>query len=81
MKFLELTKGTVVKSLAGHDKGSIQTIIGVYEKGVLVCDGKTRKLKKPKRKNIKHLECTKSILDEKQMASDSAIRKALREYR
>lgn len=74
-------KGTVVKSLAGHDKGTIQIVVGNAGKDILVCDGNKRKLEKPKRKNIKHLECTTNVLEESQILSDSAIRNALKEYR
>lgn len=77
---MEFVKGTVAKSRAGHDKGDIQTVVKVDGKYAFVCDGKKRKLEKLKRKNIKHLEGTKNVLDECQLSSNSAIRKALSEY-
>lgn len=78
---MEFVKGTVAKSRAGHDKGDIQTVVKVDGKYAFVCDGKKRKLEKLKRKNIKHLEGTKNVLNECQLSSNSAIRKALSEYR
>ncbi len=78
---MEFVKGTVAKSRAGHDKGDIQTVVKVDGKYAFVCDGKKRKLEKLKRKNIKHLEGTKNVLNECQLSSNSVIRKALSEYR
>ena len=78
---MELVKGTVVKSLAGHDKGDIQVIVGFAKEKALVCDGKNRKLKKPKAKNIKHLQVTNNVLEEDQLLFDGRIKKALSEYR
>lgn len=48
--------GRVVLVTQGHDKGSICAVLSVLsEKTVLLVDGKTRTMQKPKRKNILHL--------------------------
>ena len=48
--------GRVVLVTQGHDAGSICAVLQVIdEKTVLLVDGKTRTLLKPKRKNILHL--------------------------
>jgi len=48
--------GRVVVVTQGHDAGSICAVLKVVdEKTVLLCDGKTRTMQKPKRKNILHL--------------------------
>ena len=48
--------GRVVLVTQGHDKGSICAVLSVVdEKTVLLVDGKTRTMQKPKRKNILHL--------------------------
>ena len=77
---MNMVRGTVAKSLAGHDKGDIQVIVGFDKEKVLVCDGKKRKLKKPKIKNIKHLQLTNKLLKEDQLLFDSRIKKALSKY-
>ena len=69
--------GTVVKSLAGRDKGYLLTVVDVTEKGLLVCDGKERPLERPKLKNPRHVEATGQSLSS--MASNRSLRKALRE--
>lgn len=48
--------GTVVKSIAGHDKNNLFVIINVENEYVYLVDGKCRTLSKPKKKKVKHLE-------------------------
>ena len=52
-----MKKGTVVKSLKGHDEGCFYIVIKTEGENVFVCDGKNKLLDNPKRKNRKHLEC------------------------
>ena len=74
---MELKIGQVVKSIAGHDKGDLMVIAGFEKTKVLVCDGKHRKLEKPKCKNPKHLEETEMFLEKDSMATDKMLRKTL----
>ena len=74
---MELKVGQVVKSTAGHDKGDLLVIAGFENEKVLVCDGKHRKLEKPKCKNPKHLEETEMFLEPDSMATDKMLRKTL----
>ncbi len=56
MKARPTEPGRVVLVTQGHDAGSICAVLQVIdEKSVLLVDGKTRTLQKPKRKNILHL--------------------------
>lgn len=49
-------KGDVVRSVAGHDSGRRFVILEVIdEQYVLIADGKTRTVEKPKKKKNKHL--------------------------
>ena len=51
--------GRVVISKRGRDKGRRFVVIGVFgEDRLLVCDGKLRKVEKPKKKNMNHLTFT-----------------------
>ena len=77
--------GTVCTSRAGHDKGRAFLIVGVYDDNhVLICDGETRKLSRPKKKKLMHLhvepqkaeEIAKNIADRKEIL-DADVRKAL----
>lgn len=53
---MEISTGTFVKTLAGHDKGSYFFILREEGEYVYLVDGKIRTLEKPKRKNRKHVE-------------------------
>ena len=74
---MELKVGQVMRSTAGHDKGELLVIAGFENEKVLVCDGKHRKLDKPKCKNLKHLEATEMLLEPDSMATDKMLRKTL----
>ena len=77
---MELKKGVVVYILAGHDKGTFQVVMDFDDKFALVCDGKYRKLEKPKKKNLIHIKITNSVLDDDDIKSNRAIRLALRSF-
>lgn len=74
---MELKVGQVMRSLAGHDKGELMVIAGFENNKVLVCDGKHRKLEKPKCKNPKHLQETEMFLEPDSMATNKMLRKTL----
>ncbi|WP_434578447.1 RNA-binding protein [Thermoanaerobacterium thermosaccharolyticum] len=49
--------GRIVKSKAGRDKNRIFVIVGVAdEKHVFIADGDLRKIEKPKKKKLIHLQ-------------------------
>ena len=72
--------GRIVMSKAGRDKNKAQVILKVTENYLLVCDGKERRLERPKRKNAKHLKFTNAYLKAHQLETNRAIRKALNEF-
>ena len=51
---MDLQKGVVVYSLAGHDKGDFQVIVDFDDKYAKVCDGKYRPLERPKKKRLRN---------------------------
>lgn len=58
-----MKKGTVVKSVAGHDKGTFYIVIESIGDMAIVCDGKNKTLEKPKKKKLKHLAQTGEWID------------------
>ena len=77
---MQIVRGTVVRSSAGRDKDDFQIILesdGVY---VVVCDGKHRPLEKTKRKKIKHIKATNTIVNEDNLKTNKLIRKALKSF-
>ena len=70
--------GKVVFSKAGRDKTKPMVIVAVTENYLLVCDGKERRLERPKRKNPKHLQITNLSLKPYQFETNRALRKSLK---
>lgn len=78
---IELKRGSVVSSLAGHDRGSALAVVETLPDGMLLlADGKRRKLATPKRKKAKHVKATHAVLMLDAL-SDRALYKALRALR
>lgn len=75
---MKLQKGSVVIADAGRDSGGCFAVVGLDEKYCFIADGKSRKLEKPKRKNIKHIRTTDSMIDLNDI-TDKKLRRLLRE--
>ncbi len=74
---MQFVKGTVVRSRAGHDKGSFFAVISTNGNIAYIVDGKSRTADRPKAKKLIHLSPTKTVLDSATMAANSEIRKSL----
>ena len=70
-------EGSVVKSQAGHDKGRFYVVVKVEGTCAYIADGKLRKLEKPKRKNLKHLSPTNTVISRVQVTGNNALKKML----
>ncbi len=77
---MEVKKGTVVYSLAGHDKGDFQIIMEFDDKYAKVCDGKHRPLERPKKKKLIHLKLTNTVLSEEKLQTNKSVKNALRPF-
>lgn len=77
--------GAICTSRAGHDKGRAFVIVGVYDENhVLLSDGETRKLERPKKKKLMHLHIEPQRAEEiarrlggGEDLQDAQVRKAL----
>ncbi|MDR1913474.1 MAG: KOW domain-containing RNA-binding protein [Clostridiales bacterium] len=58
------TVGRIVICKRGHDKGNPFVIVHVDGEYVFLADGRTRKLSKPKKKKVIHIQITDSIFSE-----------------
>ena len=58
----ELKIGTIAKNKAGREKGKIYIIIAMDDQYAYVVDGDQRGIENPKRKNPKHLQATKHVM-------------------
>lgn len=88
MKTVPFDVGRIVLSRQGHDKGRWFVVVRVVdEKHVLIADGQSRKLEKPKKKQLKHLRAKSTrlswlveALSEGKPVLDSELRKALKAF-
>ena len=77
--------GLFVLSISGRDKGRVHVIVGsdAEQDLVYICDGKTRKLEKPKPKKLKHIKFLShrdELLDQiirEETLTDRKIREAI----
>ena len=76
---MELTKGLVVRTLAGRDMGNFFVVLSVDGGYALIADGKRRKLASPKRKNLRHLQRTDQFV-ELDGVTDKKLRNVLKQY-
>ncbi len=72
--------GNIVKSMSGHDKGSFYIVVKSENGFVYIVDGRSRKLDKPKKKNISHLAKTNEVVDIEEFDTDNKIRRKLWDY-
>lgn len=76
---MEAVNGRIVKVIAGHDKDLFMVITAVEGDFVFLSDGKTRKLDKPKKKRLKHLRFTNTVIDTADL-TDKKLRRVIGEY-
>ena len=75
---MEIKVGSIVRSIAGHDKGSLLLVVGLDNGYAYVADGKLRKIEKPKKKKLKHLQGSLNFA-EKEFSENYQIREILLE--
>jgi len=79
--------GSIVISKAGHDKGEVYVILKSDEKYVYLMNGKNRTFDRPKKKNIKHVQCvnyTDNVMLEKHQGqmkiTNEDVKRAIKLY-
>ncbi len=78
---MEVQRGQIMRSLAGHDKGDLQVVLKTEGVFAYMADGKRRKLEAPKKKKLMHLAPTGTVLGEESLSTNRQIRTALAKYR
>lgn len=76
---MEVKVGMIVKSKAGRDKGRFMVVTAVEGDFAFIADGKERKLEKPKKKRLKHIAVTKTVIALDNL-TDKGLRSCLREF-
>ena len=83
---MEVLVGSVVRSLAGHDKGDYFIVLRIDGDYAYLADGKLRKTESPKKKKLKHIQRSGIIsqeilnkLQNNELVENFEVRKALAE--
>lgn len=75
---MEIERGSLVYSIAGRDKGNLFLVLKRDGEFVYLADGNTRKVENPKKKKLKHVNKTNTLLElDFDNISNSDIRKSL----
>lgn len=84
---MEIVEGSIVRSIAGRDKGGLFIVLAREGDYAYLANGDLRKVDRPKRKKLKHLQGTKSVsefvqnkLSTQGKVTNSEVRKALAEF-
>ena len=84
---MEYTKGQIVFSKCGHDKGKAYIVSDIEGENLYLVDGKNRTLEKAKKKKNKHVQITGYIIEdvkaklEDKTIMNSDLIKALKAYK
>lgn len=76
---MEVVNGMIVRSCAGRDKGNFLVVVQRDKDFVYLADGKERRLDAPKKKRLKHVRITNTVID-MQSLTDKKLRSVIREY-
>lgn len=77
---MDIVKGLIVKSKAGHDKNLFFIAVDFDDKYVYLVNGKTRPIEKPKKKKIIHVAVTKTVVPEHLLETNRKIRRVISDF-
>lgn len=84
---MEIVEGSVVRSIAGRDKGDLFIVLQREGEYTYLANGELRKVDRPKKKKLKHLQGTNYVsefvqnkLNVSGKVTNSEVRKALAEF-
>ena len=71
----------IVRSLAGHDRGGLFCVLDTDGPYLLLCDGKRRRLERPKRKKEKHTQLLGTLPQPRLAEFQAGINRSNRDIR
>jgi ribosomal protein L14E/L6E/L27E len=78
---MDVKQGSVVMSIAGHDKGRLHAVYEVNDPYVLLIDGRRRPVEHPKRKKAIHTQLISTdspLVHEHEAWTNRKVREAIR---
>lgn len=77
---MDICRGSLVYSRAGRDKGGLFLVLSVKDGYAYLADGDLRQVLKPKKKKLRHLNKTNTVINaEFDNISNAEVRKLLAE--
>lgn len=77
---MEIVKGQIVFSRAGRDVTHPYMVLDIQGDRLLLADGGKRTLAAPKKKNVRHINPTSTVLPADAAETDQSLRAALMAY-
>ena len=84
---MDIIEGSIVRSIAGRDKGDLFIVLSREGDYAYLANGELRKVDRPKKKKLKHLQGSNSVsefiqnkLQATGKVTNSEVRKALSEF-
>lgn len=84
---MEIVEGSIVRSIAGRDKGDLFIVLSRDGEFAYLANGELRKVDRPKKKKLKHLQGSENVsefirnkLSTVGKVTNSEVRKALAEF-
>lgn len=76
---MEALIGRIVRSCAGRDNGKFLVVVKSDDGFVYLADGRERKLASPKKKSLKHVKPTNTVIDTESL-TDKKLRSVIMEF-
>lgn len=77
---MDFVKGRLVRSKAGRDKTRTLAVLAVDGQMLLLANGTSRKIADPKRKKMRHVAPTTTVLENELLKSDQLLSEAIVAY-
>lgn len=77
---MDFVKGRLVRSKAGRDKTRTLAVLAVEGQMLLLADGNLRTVAQPKRKKMRHVAPTATVLGNQLLQSDQLLSEAIAAY-
>ena len=77
---MDFVKGRLVRSKAGRDKTRTFSVLAVDGQMLLLVNGSSRPIANPKRKKMRHVAPTSTILESELLKSDQLLSEAIAAY-
>lgn len=79
---MDITAGSIVFSKAGRDKGNVFLVLEVKNGFSYIADGSVRKVEKPKKKKLIHLQRTNYVFENiSKDIENCQVRKIIAQYK